>query len=77
MSHFYINIISNQNKFMNHSHTALTVLFEKPKIVSFTSLRMKNIVVFPVFSGFVFVVLLLDWYQVLVVHLIFFDIRII
>ena len=43
---FYINIILNQNKY------TLTDLCEKFKIVSFASLIMKNIAVFPARSKF-------------------------
>ena len=47
LSHFYIDILSKQNKFVKSIHNFLNVPSKKPKIVSFTSSRTEIIVVFP------------------------------
>lgn len=43
---FYIDIISNQDNCMKHFYITLTVPCEKFKSVSFSSARMKSVVLF-------------------------------
>ena len=50
---FYIDVILEQDKIVEHIDISLTVPCEKSKMVSFASSIMKNIVVFPSRSRFV------------------------
>ena len=47
-----IYFILIQNKFAESAYNAFTILYEKLRIVSLSSSRMKNIVVLPTFSRF-------------------------